>query len=144
MNIASRPRLILFLAAAACAGESSSNRSNPDTVAVQAFSGVPLFPGAGISDVSGEGEAARATLHIRHGPDSASAWYRRALLMRDWNIVSDVTTRDSVITLHATRGGHPIWIMFRRDPSTGGTQATVIGAVPNAEPDSASVRRGRP
>jgi hypothetical protein len=138
MRTALRAGLLAALAATACGGDDSSHRPRPDPVVVQAFGGVPLFPGAGISDMTGVGEAARATLHISHPPDSAAAWYRRSLLTRRWTIVSDVRAPDGVITLHATLAGRPLWLIFRGDPGSSGTLVTVIGAVPGAGPDSAT------
>ena len=131
----------LFVATllAGCAADGDAD-SRSDSLIAQAFAGIPLFPGAGISDIAGEGEAASATLHVNRSPDSVAAWYRRSLLARRWTIVSDVRTPDSTITLHATDPGRrPIWLLISRDAPTAGTLVTVVGAVPAAEPDS--VRR---
>jgi hypothetical protein len=123
------------LLGAACGGDPDPRESAG--AVLRALGGVPLYPRAGISDVSGEGEAARATLHIPVSPDSAAAWYRRTLINRGWTMVSDVTARDSVTTIHATYQGRPIWLLFSRDARSPGSLVTVIGAIPRAEPDSA-------
>jgi hypothetical protein len=126
---------VLVAAGLAGCGGGGDERGVADSLIVRAFARVPLFPGAGISEVSGEGEAARATLHIRRPADSVAAWYRRALLASDWSIVSDVRTPDGVVTLHATdRNRRPIWLLVGSQGS--GTVVTVVGAVPAAR-DSA-------
>jgi hypothetical protein len=129
--------LLVATLLAGCAGNGDAD-ARPDSLVAQALAGVPLFPGAGISDVAGEGEAAHATLHINRSPDSVAAWYRRSLLARRWTIVSDVRTADSTVALHATDPGRrPIWLLIGRDASGAGTLVTVVGAVPAAAPDSA-------
>ena len=94
---------------------------------VAALFAVPVLPGATVVAATGTSEAVSTTLRSPATPDSAAAWYRRALLARGWRLVSDQKSADGSLTIHAERSGPPIWIIVHG--RSGGSELQVIGAI---------------
>jgi hypothetical protein len=124
--------VLTVTALAGCGPGGDAASTPPDSLLRKVFAGIPLIPGGAVGNVTGEADAAQATLRVARPPDSVASWYRRELLARSWTIVSDVRSGDGTVTLHATDpANRPIWLLINRDAPGAGALVTVVGAVPD-------------
>jgi hypothetical protein len=104
-----------------------------------AMPNLPLPPKAEFVSRSGSADALQFVFQSTLRRDDVAAYYRNIFSTGDWNLVSDVTQRDSTVALYAENAGHPMWA--RITPTGTTTRIELMGAVPGA--DSAYAARAR-
>jgi hypothetical protein len=133
MSRIARVALTCALLVAAC--DRSRDEATTRSLASRALSGVLAYPQSSLVNVSAGSEAAQIVLASPASVADVVAWYKTALPLNHWDLKSNVTGRDGVVTLYAEREARPLWITLRPNVGAPGTTYTLIGAF--VEPDSA-------
>ena len=126
--------MLALAAAPAC------NRPEPpDTRAVlrKSLHGVLVYPRSTLVDATSGTDAAQVTLTTLDSVGVVARWFRDELNLNGWALQSDVTSGDGSISITASQGSRPLWIMLRPNVGGPGSTYTVIGAAVSG--DSISV-----
>lgn len=100
--------------------------------------GVIVYPLSSNVGMAAGADAAELTLSTVDSIGKVARWFRQALAVNGWTLVSDIANPDGSIAMSATKGERPLWITLHPNVGAPGTTYTVIGAV--VPRDSAAAR----
>lgn len=95
----------------------------------KAMQGVLVYPLSSEVGIAAGADAAQVTLSTADSVGKVARWFRQALQVNGWTLVSDVTNPDGSIAMSASLGKRPLWITLHPNVGAPGTTYTVIGAV---------------
>lgn len=117
--------LLLFLTAAC----ERRQETDPRVMVQKAMHGVLVYPLSSEVSIAAGADAAQVTLSTADSIGKVARWFRQALQVNGWTLVSDVTDPDGSIAMSAIRGKRPLWITLHPNVGAPGTTYTVIAAV---------------
>jgi hypothetical protein len=120
---------VLLLAIAVAAACERRRAPDPRPMVREALRGVLVYPQSLQIDMAAGEEAAQITLTTTDSIGRVASWFRRALILNQWTLQSDMTGNDGSVSIAAQRGKRPLWITLRPNVGGPGTTYTIIGAV---------------
>ena|SRR5256885_862880 len=118
--------LALVVGLAAC---DRPSEKNPSETVYRALHGVLVYPRSVILQMEAGDSAGQVTLTTVDSLRGVTAWFRETFRLNHWTLQSDVTDRDSTVTLYAEQNGRPVWVRLHANVGGPGTTYTVIGGI---------------
>lgn len=119
--------LVLALLATGCDRDRDTGQER--ALAARAMKGALAYPASSIVSLSAGSDAAQVDFSTGASVQDVAAWYRKALELNGWEIHSDATDKNGIVSLYATKGDRPMWITLRPNVGGPGSSYTLIGAI---------------
>src|SRR5512144_2542742 len=101
------PSFIFLVLATAC---ERRQEADPRAMVQKAMHGVLVSPLSSEVGIAAGADAAQVTLSTADSVGKVARWFRQALQVNGWTLVSDVTNPDGSIAMSASLGKRPLWI----------------------------------
>src|SRR5438477_11532296 len=123
-----RPLSLALLLVLCAACERPGERTSERELAAKLLSGVLAYPHSTLVGVSAGQDAAQATFTTPAPLPTVAAWYREALKLNGWQVVTDQAMADGSIASYADPGRRPPRLTVRATDGSPGTNYKLGGA----------------